>query len=393
MSANRNLDIAKVKKPSDATIPEKNAGPHKIIRHPAPRRLGYLRLLAQSWQAVFDSSVFQIALIRNLAGIRSLFFALIPVFYFQFKFLMVLVPAQILYRLRLNLAPENTSVAIGLLTAVFAMILVSFLADTLVTPAILRYRFQKLNNRKVKMTRSILESMSLSFASLGQKLVKTGLSIILAGLVLLLCYVVLILGYGSLPNQLAYLSVLFLIGLVLISIYFSFKYWLTATFAISDGEGRSRIGIALDRAFMHPLSSIGYGFNWLISLALPVAFSFFVAWLEIRLLNDYSASGLQLATLAVGTTAIYICWSVWSAWQGGYWASIVAHNAPKERLEFSAIRSLRVWQFVGLLVIVVGVLVLFVFLAYMFSSGLINILNSASKSLPTEIKFYIPKPH
>lgn len=392
MQNKRNLDIAKIDKPSAHPHSPDHVTGHRVIRHPAPKRLGYFRLLGQSWKAVFDSNIFQLSLLRNLLSVRALLIALIPFVFFQLRYFLVLKPDQILERARSLFDPQNSSILITSAGLILAVVLISFLADSVISPALLRYNFQKLGKRKVKMYQSLADSMSLSYGSIAQRILKFLVFIVFASFVLALFYGAYVFGYGSISEQISYISVVAAIAIIILSLYFCFKYWLQASFAIGSKGGRSKIAIPFDRVFKHPINSIGMGLNWLVSLAVFASLGLGVAALEIYFVEITSSIMSQLLILAAGTTLVYLIWTIWMAWQSGYWSSIVEHYATTERLEFEVIPEPRYWQFVSLVIILLLVVVGFIIFSYMNADRLINLLQDISNRIPANLNINLPKP-
>lgn len=392
MVSKRNLDIARVDKARATKPSDSRPKAHQSIKHPAAKRLGYFKLLTQSWRAVFDSNIFQLSLLRNLLGIRAPLIALIPFVFFQLRYFLVLKPDQILAKAKNLVDPQNSSALITTSGLVLAAILVSFVADSIISPALQRYNFQKLAGRKVKMSGCLADAMSLSYSSAGQRLMKLVILVVTLSLVAGILYLAYIFGYGSLSGQISYFAMAMPIILIMASLYFSFKYWLQASFAIAGKDSRNRLMVAFDRILKHPLNSFGTGLIWVLKLMIFSLLAVGIAGLEIYLINSTGSIMAQLAVLALGTTLIYLIWSVWTAWQAGYWSSIVEYHATKERLLFEPVMDARYWQFISLVIIFALVVISYIIFCYMNADKIIVFLQGLSQRLPENLKITLPKP-
>ena len=346
----RNLDIARVTKSSGGHSHDRKPQHQPIQHHYHPKRMGYWSLIGKSWRAVFDSNIFQLSLLRNLLSLRALFFIALPAIYFQVRYMLVLKPEQILGKLKNYISPQNTTILILIFGVILGAIIISFIADSIINPALFRYYYQKLGNRKPKMSQAIKDSMSLSFASVSQRLFKA--LVLIANLVVsaIIIYVAYVLGYGSLELQVVYFCLAGLIVLIQYAIYFYFKYWLQVSIAIGYTQGRSKLAMSIKQTILHPLAAIGYGINWVKSVVVVVLLCLAVDWLVVYWVGSLASIWLQLLTLAASSTLIFLLWIIWTSWQAGYWSAIIEHNAHKASLAFAPLEESKTWQFISLII-------------------------------------------
>ena len=281
----------------------------KPVLHPASGSINYFRLIAQSWSAVFKSAIFQLSLLRNLLGIRAFVFAVLPLLYFQLNYILVSKPDHILNKIKAVVTAQNTSGFITLAAVGLAVVLISFLADLLIYPAITRYYYQLLGKRKPKMSRALNESMSLSYGSLASRSIKLLMFVVTAVLIAGIFYVSYILGYGDLRQMVIFSSIGLLVALIIYCLYVNFKFWTQTGFAIEGDEGEGRFLVSFRSTFGHPLGSIGFAINWLITLAFFVIVSLLLAVSEVLIVNSLDSVWYQIGTLALGTTLVYLIWT------------------------------------------------------------------------------------
>lgn len=392
MSSKRSIDIAKVNRTRTSPASAAPTSSPKLLRHHMPKKLGFWMLILRSWGLVFDAKVFQLSLLRNLLSLRGLFFALIPFAYFQLRFYFVLKPNQILSKANRLTASENTSIFLSVFALLLVMLLISFLADNLIAPAMMRYNFQKIGNRKPRLYGAIKESASISLAYTAIKFIKVLVFLLVFGLSMVCILGAYLLGRGSTAEMILYLSVATTVVVLLLSLYFAFKYWLLGGVAIGYRVGVSKLKLALKRVFGHFISSAGLGLNWLITLLGFCALSLTLSYLVIVFVDKSDSWPVQLVLLALGTTAVYFVWSIWTVWQSGYWGSIIESKALEEGLVYSRVSDSSGWQFFGLLVICTFVVLGFFVASLMYSDILISLLGSISKNIPDNLQFSFPKP-
>ena len=123
----RNLDIARVSKSSRGHSRDHQPQHQPHHHQPVPRRMGYWKMIGKSWRAVFDSNIFQMALLRNLLSVRAILFIVLPAVYFQLRYMLVLKPDQILAKFKNYASPQNTTTLILIGGLVLGFILVSFI--------------------------------------------------------------------------------------------------------------------------------------------------------------------------------------------------------------------------------------------------------------------------
>lgn len=388
----RNLDIAKVSKASSRGQRHDKRPQHKPVHHTVPSRMGYWKLIGKSWRAVFDANIFQLALLRNLLGLRSISIILVPIVYFQLRYLLILKPDQVLTKVKSYVSPQNTTNLILLGGVFMALLLISFIADSIISPALIRYQYQRLGSRRPKMSQSIKQSMSLSFVSVSQRLLKSLILIINLSVSLMIIYFAYILGYGSVERQITYLLISFFILLVQYSLYFNFKYWLQASLAIGYTQGRSKLAMAIKQTMLHPISSLGYGINWLKSILVILLLNLVLVWGVIYLIELSGLIWQQILILAIFSTLVYLIWSVWTCWQAGYWSAIVEYKSQAVGLSFASIEESKTWQFLSLIIILFIIIGSYIVISYLFSDKIISLLDGLNSKIPSTIKVNLPKP-
>ena len=164
----KNIDIVKAGKNSEQNSkkdhiyhvprdvkPKIKSKPKKI----KPSGLGVWFALKSGLSSIFSSDIFLPALLRNIFSLRTTILVLIPIIYFQIKYFIVLKPDQVLSRLKSFISPQNTFQFVGLGLVVLVAIILSWLADTIILPALYRYKYQKIDNRPVKIFNSLKESL------------------------------------------------------------------------------------------------------------------------------------------------------------------------------------------------------------------------------------------
>jgi hypothetical protein len=354
--------------------------------------MGYWKLIGKSWRAVFDSNIFQLSLLRNLLSLRAVLFIALPAIFFQIRYMLVLNPDQILAKLKNYVSPQNTTTLILIIGLVLGLVLVSFIADSIISPALIRYYYQRLGVRKPKMSQAIRDAMSLSFAGVAQRFFKA--MVLLANLLVtsVILYAAYIFGYGSIDLQIIYLVLAGLLIIIQYSIYFYFKYWLQAGIAVGYTQGRSKVAMAIKQTLAHPLAALGYGFNWLKSVVVIIIVCLALDWAAVYLVDSSNIIWQQILILAVSSTLIYMTWTVWTSWQAGYWTAIIEHKSQNAELSFATLEESKTWQFVSLIIILFIILGSYFVLSYMFSDRIIVGLEAIYSKIPENIKLNLPKP-
>ena len=402
MSTNRKIDIARVNK-AKTTSRASSIGPtpkdhseHQPKAKPASRskaKIAYLSLIWSSITAVFRSDIFMLSFLRNLLSIRVLLFAILPFVYFQLRYMLILKPDKILVNLKAVLDPSNSFRFITWLAAGFLLVLVSWLADTIIYPALVRIRYQQLDDRKPVIKNAIGDSLKGIIPNSLQKLTKSAVALALIAIALAGYYAMYIMGYGELRLQIWLYVIFSLVVLVVFCIYTSFRLWLQVTTAIGSNQGKSKLVISARQVMLHPLSGFWHGFNWLVSLAAFVAASLALVGAEIYLLIKVQSVTLNILLLAVFTTALYLLWTVWSASRVGYWSYIVHFRRHIAKLGFSSEAET---SYIGLWIVIIAVLLVFgLFLAICiaYSGDLSALLSSIWTKLPDTIKVNLPRPN
>lgn len=242
------------------------------------------------------------------------------------------------------------------------------------------------------MSRSVRDSMSISFAGTAQKFFK--LLVLLFNLVITtaIFYGAYVLGYGSLENQYVFYAIGVLLALVQYSLYFYFKYWLSTGIAVGYTQGRSKVALAVKMPLLHPLSAVGYGLNWIISLGVCVTALLALSFGAIRAVELLPVIWQQVLALAIASTLVYLVWSMWTSWQTGYWTAIVEHKSRLSDLSFASLEESKTWQFLSLIIIIFIICGSFVLVSYMFSDKLVGALDLIYSKIPETIQLNLPKP-
>ena len=403
MSTNRNIDIARVNKvkttsPASSSLrpkPKAHSKPQPKAK-PASRskaKIAYLSLIWSSIAAVFRSDIFMLSFLRNLLSMRVLLFAILPLVYFQLRYMLILKPDQILVNLKSFVAPSNTFQFITWLAAGCLLALVSWLADTIIYPALVRIRYQQLDDRKPLTKKALSDSLKGIIPNSLQKLTKSALALVLIAIALAGYYAMYIFGYGDLRLQIWLYVGFSLAVLVVFCIYVSFRFWLQAATAIGSNQGKSKLVISAKQVVLHPGSAIWHGFNWLIGLAIFVAASLAMVWAEIYLLLKVQSVTLNILLLAVFTTALYLLWTIWSSSQIGYWSYIMHFQRHIVKLAFSSEDES---GYIGFWIVIIAVLLVFgLFLAICiaYSGDFSALLGSIWTKLPDTIKVNLPRPN
>lgn len=392
--SNPGLDIKMRTKPAPMVKPKaesKNVSP-KPKQRTKDHRVGYFAVQASAWRAVATADIFQFSFVRNLFSLRVLFFAVLPIFIYQLRYILVLKPDELLNNLKSGLGAESTSGIIAFGMALLTLAIVSWLADTLITPAILRYRYQQLDKRRVSIGRTLRESSSVVLHNVWQKTVKTAVFIIMVLALFIGLYVSYVLGYGSISQQVVFGSIVGFVVLLLFCMYFALRFWMQTITAVGGTGERSGISLAFRQLFRHPLTSFGYGLSWVVSLIITIALSILIVMMTVYGLDNTNVVSLHIIYLAGSTTLICVLWSVWTAWQNGYWSKLVHSRSRELRLVVSHEDQLQYWHFLILIIFVLFVITIYIVLAYLFADQLNSALRSISSKLPHSFELNLPKP-
>lgn len=242
------------------------------------------------------------------------------------------------------------------------------------------------------MSRAISDSMSLSFAGVSQRFFKAGVLLINLIVTAITLYGAYIFGYGSVELQVIYLAIAGFLIIIQYSIYFCFKYWLQAGIAIGYTQGRSKIAMSIKQTLAHPVAAMGYGLNWLKSVAVIILLCLALDWAAVYLVDSSSIIWQQILILALTSTLVYLLWTIWTSWQAGYWTAIIEHKSQGAELSFATLEESKAWQFVSLIIILFIIMGSYVVLSYMFSDRIIVGLEAIYSKIPENIKLNLPKP-
>lgn len=394
-SANPGLDIKRkpLKKPSQDKVASDNDPIKQPGRKPAHvSKVGYFAVLASAFRAIATADIFQFAFVRNLFSIRVLFFATLPIFVYQLRYVFVLKPNELLDGVKTSLGGSGTSTIVAVGLAILTLAIISWLADSLITPAIIRYRFQQLDHRQVLISRTLKESSSVVLHNVWQKAVKIIVFLLLITFMLLAGYFAYVLGYGSSQQQIVFYGLLSFVGIIIFALYFALRFWLQTITAVGDTGEQGTIGLAFKQLIKHPLTSLGYSMSWIFGLSFVMALSFSIVALVIYGLDNTRVVSLHIIFLAGSTTLLCILWSVWTAWQNGYWTKLVHSRSYEMRLVLSHEDQLRYWHFLVLIIVVLFIITSYVVLVFVLSDQLNALLHSISSKLPSSFELNLPKP-
>lgn len=395
-SANPGLDIKRktVDKPRDPRSTNKKNSTKEHVNKKSIHvvRGGYFTVLASAFRSIAVADIFQFAFVRNLFSLRVLFFATLPIFVYQLRYIFVLKPDELLEGAKSGLGGESTSAIIAVGLAILTLIVISWLADSLITPAIIRYRYQQLDHRYVQISRTLRESSSVVLHNVWQKAVKAMVFILLVIILLIATYVAYVLSYGSTQQQVIFYGVIVIISALLFILYFSLRFWLQTITAIGDMGDQGTISLAFRQIVRHPLVSLGYSLSWIIGLLFVIGLSLALVALVIYGLDNTSVVSVHIILLASSTTLICILWSAWTAWQDGYWTKLVHSRSHEMRLVMSHEDQLGYWHFLVLVIAILFIIGLYVIVAFVFSDQINALLQNIGSRLPNSFELNLPKP-
>ena len=398
----KNIDIVKVGKNSSANKNNQDSiyrVPRSPKNKPKPRKarskrigLGIGFIAKQTIGGMFDGDIFLASLIRNIFSIRTILFVLIPIWYFQLQYLFVLKPDQLLSRLKSFISPQNTFQFVGLGLAILILIILSWLADTILVPAIYRYKYQKIDGRKAKMLNTFKESIRNSAAISANKLYKFITIAIIAGLFIASLYFMYIIGYGSVRSQL-WLSVpVVLIFSFIILIYSKFRLYMQASVSVGLSSEQGKYRISFKQAFLKPLRSIQQMSLWLVFFLLAIFASLAVLYLEIQVL----AAGLPAIKvalfMAILMTSIYLIWTFWTSFQSSFGVAMLNYERSITKLHFQIDEDSGYFGFFIIIILLLIVIAIYFAVSFALSTQISDILVSIWEKLPDSVKVNLPKP-
>jgi len=389
----KNIDIVRVSKKhsSRQSQPFNKSKLAKKRKTKIGFALGYG--LFEGLRSVFDGSIFAFSFLRNIFSIKPLIFILIPLVYFEIKYLFVLMPDEILSSLKSFLTPQNTFqfVAIGL--GVLLLIIISWLLDTILVSGLLRYKYQKIDHRHAKASKSIDDIFKFSGGASLSKLINLTFFIFSFFLFVSLFYFGYILGYGSFSMQITLFLIILFIGVIYYAIYLKFRFTMQNSSAISLGIGKNKLLISIKQSFLSPLRSFCQGLVWLFVLLISISLSSFFAYLLINKLLENELINLSIIALALYSFLIYLIWTIWTAFSIGYWSSITNYEKHISKINFHVDREGDYFGFWIIIIILLIILVIYFVVSFMFSAQLSEFLAKAWEILPDSVKINVPKPN
>ena len=396
----KNIDIVKVNKKNSKSKEEAIYRAPKSLKNQnnRPKRqknigLGIGFAFKSSILSVFDSGIFLASFIRNIFSIRTIFFIAIPIIYFQLKYIIVLKPDQLLDRLKSFISPQNTFQFVGFGLAFLIIVILSWLADTILMPGLYRYRYQKIDSRPTKVSIAAKESIRNVGGISLNKLIKALIFIGFFLLLVLSIYLMYVVGYGSLKSQFSlYITVLMVFSFIYL-IYVKFRFYMQTSYSIALGSSQSKLLISSKQSFMRPLRSIAQSFIWLGALLAVITISLGLVFLESQILYNTESISLNILYLSIITTSLYLLWSSWTAFQVGYWSGLVNYERALSHLHFQADEESGYFGLWILIIVIMIIIAIYFFVSLVLSSQLSDILVGIWDKLPDSIKINIPKPN
>jgi hypothetical protein len=408
MQKNRNIDITKVRKKGSINVTQKPkesiSGVYKVVepnkekpkikikKIPKKSKPTYTAALKESFLSILNIDIFGLSLLRNIFSLRVIFFVLLPFAYIQLKYLLVLKPDQLLANFRSVVSPDNTFDFLIWGLFILVICIISWLADSALLPTMYRYKYQKLDGRKVNIGRSFLDIINNFLTVISAKFVRFIQAILGVLILILILYAVYLLGYGSLKLQLTWLTVLSLVLFVVLMVFCNFKYWLNIVTAVELYDSEKKYKRIIKNTLLRPFSSFGHGVSWLFGLALTITLSLAAAILEINILITAPIDLSTVLYLAGLTTLIYLVWSIWTASGVGYWTSIVHARREEARVRFGSAQDGSIFGFIIVLVILILLIGGYLLIAFLFSTQISEALLSIWSKLPQSLKFNLSKP-
>lgn len=411
MQKNRNIDIAKVRKQGsikhahkseerikniyepDKEVPSIESKTYKSSsrkKHSSSNK--YIFALSQSVRSLFSSDIFGFSLLRNIFSLRVIIIALMPFFYIQLKYLLVLKPDEILSKVKSIVSPDNTFQFMMWGLALLVLFILSWLADSILLPSMYRYNYQKLDRRGVNVGSSIGDILNNFLTTVSAKLIR--LIIVISGFIILaaLIYFSYVLGYGSISNQVYGVLIIFSVFGVLALIYESFHHWGGVITSVELYDSVDKYRRVSSQTLLRPLSSIGYGLSWAIGLILTLTLSVLIVIAEVYLLRSPLVGINSVLLLAAATTCLYLLWSTWTASNVGYWTSIVHSRSAESKIRFGSAKE---GSLVGLGIVIIIIMLIiggYLILAFLFSTQVSEILLNFWRKLPENVRLNLSKP-
>jgi hypothetical protein len=397
----KNIDIVKVKKKqtnreTDRTIyrvPKKDETAKKLSPKQKNIGLGLIFALNNSLSSVLDSEIFLVSFLRNLLSLRTVFFAVVPIVYFQLKYILILNPDQILVNLKSTLSPQNTFYFVGVGLVLVLLVIASWLADTIILSAIYRYKYQKIDSRSTRISGSIADILKDIGAVSLNKLAKTTIFIGIIILFSLSIYSMYIVGYGELKNQITLYILVSAVFSLLYLLFTKFRFYLQASVAVGMSSKPNKLIASATQSFLRPARSLAHSAVWLVGLLFFIAISFGLSYLEVMVLNSTESFSLNVLYLSLITTSIYLLWTAWTALQAGFWAGLVNYEKSTSHIYFQSDEDggyLGLWVLAVVLLLVVA---MYFAISFAFSSEISSVLSQIWDKLPDTIKINIPKPN
>lgn len=408
MDKNRNIDITRVPKGDSFSVsnksPKNSTSADRVETKPLAlesrkskknkinSKFGYFTALRNSFISVFSSDIFALSFLSNLFSVRVWLFVLMPFIYIQIKYLFILKPDQILNKLKAFLSPENTFVFMMWGLFFISIAIISWLLDSLISPAIYRYKFQMLDDRDTKMNESLRDILKNFLVVVFAKFVKFLIAATILVIIIGLLYLAYVLGYGSLNSQVGGFVIIAFVAFLITLLFINYSFCLNIISSVELYDGKHKYRRIIRQILTHPLSAFGYSLSWLASLILVVFISAGFVILEVGLLQSNSLNSGIIAGLAILTTLIYLLWSAWTAAQAGYWTTIIHSGREEMQIRFGNAGE---GSFVGLVIILVILCLViggYLVSAFLFSSQVSDTLMNIWSKLPNSTRLNLSKP-
>jgi hypothetical protein len=411
MQKNRNIDIARVRKKGtikaahqsdkrikniykvDKEVQSKEPKKNKIaIKKSHKSRNGYLIALSQSIKSVFSSDIFGFSLLRNILSLRVIVFALMPFAYIQLKYLLVLKPDEILSRIRSIVSPDNTFQFMMWGLALLLLIILSWLADSLLLPSMYRFNYQKLDRRGVSVGSSIVDILNNFLTTVSAKIVRLIMAIFGVMLFAELVYASYVIGYGSISNQVYGVVMVSIVFGLLVLFYEIFRHWGGVITSVELYDSVDKYKRVSAETLLRPLSSIGYGLSWAVGLFFTISLSILIVIAEVYLLRSTLAGINSILLLAAATTSLYLLWTIWTASSVGFWTSIVHSRSTEAKIRFGSAKDGSLVGFGIVIIIIMLIIGGYLILAFLFSTQVSELLLGLWRKLPDSVRLNLSKP-
>lgn len=359
------------------------------------KKMSFSRVIGLAWLSAWRTEVFHLSLLRTLFSLRPFLFSILPVIFFQFSGSLALRSEQALMRLRSITGSEQTSNYILIGGILLSLVCISWFADMVIAPALAKLANARMDARKLSGTRAILNSVSEINQTIIIRLIH-GL-----GLVLFLFFSAVILftsqqlALGS-RELLTYGFVAILIITILLAFH-EVARWFSQSYVSTTASLKQGISLTFHNLTRKFLSKLGYGLSWLAGLAVYIALSFGLVWLEVYLLGNTPSFGLSIFYLAIITTGLYVLWTNWVGFSNNFWTTLSLKRTPQAQIaqalrNSEKVEKLRVWPILVVITILIVVVLGYFLIVITNVDVIIRGFSHISSSLPKNLQILVPKP-